>query len=132
MKKINMQHDNKDRVICVSETGKHKFYFQSAGTKERLWLFDTKDFSGSVFAFFRKNGRNLEDIGFSMTLRELYEAGCSHNDKINRVLDRIPAQVDYVLREREEFIQVPCTAANVTPCVNHLADDRYRDDERAA
>ena len=57
MKRINMKHDNKDRIICVTETtGKHKFYFQSAGTKERLWLFDTKSFSGSVFAFFRKYG----------------------------------------------------------------------------
>lgn len=59
MKKINMQHDNKDRVICVSETGKHKFYFQSAGTKERLWLFDTKDFSGSVFAFSERTEETL-------------------------------------------------------------------------
>lgn len=25
MKKINAKHDNKDRVICVSESGKHKF-----------------------------------------------------------------------------------------------------------
>ena len=49
MKKIKVKHDNKDRIICVSETGKHKFYYQGAGTKERLWLFDTKDFSGSVF-----------------------------------------------------------------------------------
>lgn len=129
MKKINMKHDNKDRIICVTETGKHKFYFQSAGTKERLWLFDTKDFSGSVFAFFCKYGRNLEDIGFSMTLRELYAAGNGHNVKINKVLERIPAQVDYVLRERDELIQVPC---NVTPCEIHLTDDRYRDDERAA
>ena len=111
MKKINMKHDNKDRILCVSETGKHKFYFQLAGTKERLWLFDTKDFSGSVFAFFRKYGRNLEDIGFSMTLRELYAVGNGHNAKINKVLDRIPAQVDYVLREREKFVQMPCITA---------------------
>ena len=26
MKKINTNHDNKDRIICVSELGKHKFY----------------------------------------------------------------------------------------------------------
>lgn len=113
MKKINMKHDNKDRIICVTENGKHKFYFQSVGTKERLWLFDTKDFSGSVFAFFRKYGRNLENIGFSMTLRELYAAGNGHNVKINKVLDRIPVQVDYVLREREEFVQMPCVTAKV-------------------
>ena len=113
MKKIKVKHDNKDRIICVSETGKHKFYFQPIGTKERLWLFDTKNVSGSVFAFFRKYGRNLDDIGFSMTVKELYEVGNSHNVKINKILDRITAQVEYVLREREEFVQMPCVTATV-------------------
>ena len=131
--RIYMKHDNKDRIICVTETtGKHKFYFQSAGTKARLWLFDTKSFSGSVFAFFRKYGRNIDDIGFSMTLRELYAAGNDHNVKINKVLDRIPAQVDYVLRERDGFVQMPYTVAKATPCEVHFSEDRYRDDERAA
>lgn len=111
MKRINMKHDNKDRIICVSETGKHKFYYQPVGTKERLWLFDTKSFSGSVFAFFRKYGRNIDDIGFSMTLRELYAAGNGHNVKTNKVLDLISAQVDYVLREHNEFVQMPCITA---------------------
>ena len=111
MKKIKVKHDNKDRIICVSETGKHKFYFQPIGTKERLWLFDTKNVSGSVFAFFRKYGRNLDDIGFSMTVKELYEIGNGHNVKINKILDRIPTQVEYVLREREEFVQMPCVTA---------------------
>lgn len=111
MKKIKAKHGNKDRIICVSETGKHKFYFQPAGTKERLWLFDTKNFSGSVFAFYRKYGRNLDDIGFSMTVKELYEIGNGHNVKINKILDRIPTQVEYVLREREEFVQMPCVTA---------------------
>ena len=32
MKKINAKHDNKDRVICVTVTGKHRFYYQPAGT----------------------------------------------------------------------------------------------------
>lgn len=113
MKRINMKHDNKDRIICVSETGKHKFYFQPVGTKERLWLFDTKNFSGSVFAFFRKYGRNLDDIGFSVTVKELYEVGNGHNVKINKILDRIPAQVEYVLREREEFVQMSCITTKV-------------------
>lgn len=113
MKKINTNHDNKDRIICVSETGKHKFYYQPVGAKERLWLFDTKSFSGSVFAFFRKYGRNLDGIGFSMTVRELHEAGNGHNVKINKILDRIPAQVEYVLRERDEFVQMPYITAKV-------------------
>ena len=86
----------------------------------------------SVFAFFRKYGRNIDDIGFSMTLRELYAAGNDHNVKINKVLDRIPAQVDYVLRERDGFVQMPYTVAKATPCEVHFSEDRYRDDERAA
>lgn len=113
MKKINTNHDNKDRIICVSDVGKNKFYYQPVGTKERLWLFDTKNFSGSVFAFFRRHGRNLDGIGFSMTVKELYEVGNGHNVKIAKILDRIPAQVEYVLRENEECIQMPCIATQV-------------------
>ena len=117
MKKINIKHDNKDRVICTSEDGKHKFYFRPAGTKERLWLFDTKNFSGSVFAFFRKYGRNLDDVGFSMTVKELYEVGNGRNVKIYKILDRIPAQVEYVLRERTEFVQTsPCSITKTDYC----------------
>ena len=121
MKKINKKHDNKDRIICVYEIGKHRFYFQPVGTKERLWLFDTKNFSGSVFAFFRKYGRNLNDIGFSMTVKELYEIGNGRNVKINKILDRIPAQIESVLREREEFVQMPCTTVKVH-CHNYDFD----------
>lgn len=75
MKKINMKHDNKDRIICVSDFGKHRFYYQPVGTRDRLWLFDTKNYSGSVFAFFRKYGRCLDGIGFSMTVKEMYAGG---------------------------------------------------------
>lgn len=113
MRKINMKHDNKDRIICVSESDKHKFYYQPVGTRFRLWHFDAKHFSGSVFAFFRKYGRCLDGIGFSMTVRELYEVGNGHNVKINKILDRIPAQTEYVLRERDEFVQMPCIPKKV-------------------
>lgn len=113
MKKINMKHDNKDRIICVSESGKHKFYYQPVGTKDRLWLFDTKNFSGSVFAFFRKYGRCLDGIGFSMTVKEMHEIGNNHNAKLTKILDRIPAQVEYVLREHDDFVQMPCIPVKV-------------------
>ena len=46
-----------------------------------------------------------------MTVKELYEIGNGHNVKINKILDRIPTQVEYVLREREEFVQMPCVTA---------------------
>ena len=108
MKKINAKHDNKDRVICVSESGKHKFYYQPVGTRERYWLFDTKNFSGSVFVLFRKYGRCIDGIGYSMTVKEMYEIGNNHNAKLTKIFDRIPAQVEYVLRDREELVQMPC------------------------
>lgn len=119
MKRISMNHDNKDRIICVSDIGKHKFYYQPVGTKERLWLFDTKSFSGSVFAFFRKHG-------FSMTIKELYEAGNGRNKKISKIMDRIPGQIEYVLREGNEQIEMPFV---VTKAHHHC---REYDIDRAA
>lgn len=106
MRKIK-KTDNKDRIICVTVVGKHRFYYQPVNTKERMWLFDTKDFSGSVFGFFRKYGRNLEDVGFSLTIRELHSLSNNHNVKIAKILDRIPTQVEYAIREREDLIQMP-------------------------
>ena len=110
MRKMKEKHNEKDRIVCVALPGKQSFYYQPVGTKERLWLFDT-DFSGSVFAFFRKNGRCLDGRGFSLTCRELYKLGCGRNPKINKVLDRIPAQADYVLREYVNDIQPSCIKA---------------------
>ena len=48
-----------------------------------------------------------------MTVKEMYEIGNNHNVKINKILDRIPTQVEYVLREREEFVQMPCINSKV-------------------
>lgn len=47
-----------------------------------------------------------------MIVKELYEVG-SHNVKINKILKHIPAHVEYVLREREEFFQMLCISAKV-------------------
>ena len=55
--------------------------------------------------------RTLEERGFSLTCRELYKIGYGKNKKINRILDRIPAQADYVLREYVNDIQTPCIKA---------------------
>ena len=99
MKKIKVKHNKKDRIICVTSAGKHDFYYVPVDTKERFWLLNTKDFSGSIFGFFRKNGRNLDGRGFSLTIKEIYEIGKSKNDKINKIMDRIPSQIEYVIRE---------------------------------
>ena len=110
MRKMKEKHNQKDRIVCVSLPGKQSFYYQPVGTKECLWLFDT-DFSGSVFAFFRQKGRCLEGRGFSLTCKELFEIGYGRNKKINKILDRIPAQADYVLREYVNDIEPPCIDA---------------------
>lgn len=99
MKKIKTNVNQKDRIVCVTIPGCHQFYYQPYGTKDRYWLFDTKDFSGSVFAYFRKHGRHLNDIGFSITLKELYEFKEHRNPKLCKLMERIPSQVDYVVRE---------------------------------
>ena len=101
MKKINNTSVNqKDRIVCVTVTGAHKFYYQPYKSSERLYLFSTEDFSGSVFAYFRDNGRCMEGRGFSLTIKELYEDRKMYrNPKIGKIFDRCPGMIDYVLRE---------------------------------
>lgn len=100
MKKIKANYDKKDRVVCVTERGRHEFYYQPAGSNERMLLFTTNEFSGSVFAYFRDNGRNMNGRGFSLTVRELYNFKLFHNKKLTKVINRIPVMIDYVLREQ--------------------------------
>ena len=104
MKKINNSLVNqKDRIVCVTVTGAHKFYYQPSKSKERLYLFTTEDFSGSVFAYFRDNGRCMGGRGFSLTINELYEDRKMYrNPKIGKIFDRLPVMIDYVLRENAE------------------------------
>ena len=102
MKKIKASFDQKDRVVCVTDQGYHKFFYQPVGSKERILLFVTNEFSGSVFAYFRDKGRNMNGRGFSLTIRELYEYKRFRNVKLTTVINRIPVMIDYVLRERLE------------------------------
>ena len=130
MRKINAKYDNSDRVVCVSIPGKHEFYYQPADTRERIWLFDTKDFSGSIFDYFRDKGRNMNDRGFSLTIKELYEFKKYYDHKLATVMKRIPGQVEYAIRERSE------NERNRNLLVaDHLLEKRRfsrYDDERAA
>lgn len=104
MKKINNSSvSQKDRIVCVTVTGAHKFYYQPSKSKERLYLFTTEDFSGSVFAYFRDNGRCMDGRGFSLTIKELYEDRKMYrNPKIGKIFDRLPRMINYVLRENAE------------------------------
>jgi len=130
MRKINAKCNNGDRVVCVSVPGKHEFYYQPAGTRERIWLFATKDYSGSIFTYFRRKGRNMNDRGFSLTIKELYEFKEYHNHDLATVIKRIPGQVEYVIRERSENEHM-----NINHNAPHLPEFscfEHDDDERAA
>ena len=102
MKKINNSSVNqKDRIVCVSGTGAHILFYQPNKSKERIYLFTTEDFSGSVFTYFRDNGRCLDGRGFSLTIKELYEDRKMYrNFKVGKLFDRLPGMIDYVLREK--------------------------------
>ena len=111
MKKINAKHNNKDRIICVSLPGRHDFYYQPVGSRERIWLFRADVFSISVFAYFRDYGRSQCDGGFSLTLKEFYEFRDYHNLKLSRIMERIPGYIEYVIKNETEETTSFCTWA---------------------
>lgn len=105
MKKIREKHSDRDRIICVSLPGYHQFYYQAKGSQKRKYLFET-DFSGSVFAFFREKGCNMSGCGFSLTIKQLYQFHNYSNVKLARIMERIPAWIDFVLKEELELERV--------------------------
>ena len=99
MKKIkSLTRNDKDRIICVTSENRHDFYYQPVSTKQRYWL-TSGTFHGSVFAYFRQKGRNMEGVGFSLTLEQLYQFKDYRNPVLTRLLERIPGMVDYVIAE---------------------------------
>ncbi len=129
MKKINARHSDKDRIICKANSSKHEFFYQPVGSGESYWLFDM-DFSGSVFTYFRNKGIHAGEDGFSLTLKELHQFKDYHNFKVTHLIDRLPRQVEYVIKEicqeRRTIIDVSRPVyANRYECSGY-------DDERAA
>lgn len=103
MRKIRGNFNQKDRIICVTVHGGHEFYYQPVGSTERIWLFETEDFSGSIFAYFRDKGRTVDGRGFGLTIKQMYEFKEFQNVKLCKLFtDRIPKMVEYVVRERLE------------------------------
>ncbi len=130
MKKIRANFNQKDRVVCITNQGYHEFFYQPVGSRERILLFVTDEFSGSVWTYFRDKGRNVSGRGFSLTISELYEFKHFHNVKLTNVINRIPVMIDYVLREqieeKEEGKKTIITGEEMT------YGDRSEDCERAA
>ena len=130
MKKIKASFNQKDRIVCVTEQECHKIYYQPVGSREQILLFKTDEFSGSVFAYFRDKGRNLNGRGFSLTIRELYEFKHFHNVKLTTVINRIPTMIDYVLRERLDRMETE--NETITTSEEATRGNRYEDRELAA
>ena len=97
MKRIKEKFDDRDRILCITVPGGHQFYYQPVRSNKRYWLFNL-EFGGSVFAYFRKYGCRVSEKGFSLTLREIYQFDDYHNPKLARLMNRIPGQVQYVLK----------------------------------
>ena len=102
MRKIRGNFNQKDRIVCVTVHGSHRFYYQPVGSHERIWLFETEGFSGSIFAYFRDKGMTV-GRGFGLTIKQMYEFKEFQNAKLCKLFtDRIPKMVEYVVRERLE------------------------------
>lgn len=102
MKKINAPHSNKDRVVCEATPGKLDLHFQPIRTNDRMWLMQIP-FSGSVFAYFRDQGRNM-----SLTIAEVYGFKSYKNPKLSRLFSRLPSAIEYVIKyEGEQILEAP-------------------------
>ncbi len=109
MKKIkNSSVNQKDRIVCVALPGELEFYYQTFGNGKRIALFrgendKPKPFSGTVFNFFRENGRCFDGhSGFSLTIKELYAVDkCRYsNPKLAKLIERLPGAINMALREQ--------------------------------
>ena len=96
MKKIRASHSDKDRIVFVSTPRAQSYYYQPAGCREQYWLLDT-DFSIFVLTYFREHGAHICGRSYSMMLGELHRCNDYHNFKLRKLMERLPAQIDYVI-----------------------------------
>ena len=70
----------------------------------------------------------MNDRGFSLTIKELYEFKKYHDHKLATAMKRIPGQVEYVIRERienERSHNQPVAARLLVPLYfGHDGDER--------
>ena len=101
MKKIKSSLINEnDRIECVSVPHAHHFFLLEAKSRKRIYLFSKQDFSGSLFTYFRNNGRCLNGNGWSLTIKEIYkDKSCYRNYKVAKLFDRLPGIIDSALSE---------------------------------
>ncbi|MBE6752755.1 MAG: hypothetical protein E7559_00125 [Ruminococcaceae bacterium] len=102
MIKLTKLRSTKDRIICVGEVENLIFYYNPFQTSDRIYLFETKAFYGSVFAYFRKMGRNMQARGFSLTIKELYEFCDYNNPRLTGIIHRIFIVLKSVLSDEND------------------------------
>lgn len=110
MKKTKCKINSKDRIVCVALPGELEFYYQTSGNGKRIALFKGENekaipFSGSVFNYFRENGRCFDGhTGFSLTIKELYAVDKSRyrNPKLAKLFERLPGAINMALREHSK------------------------------
>ena len=120
MKKIRAIHSDKDRVICVATSGKLDFYYQPVRDTACMWLHQIL-FSGSVFAYFRNHGCNMNSYGYSLTIGELYKFSDYKNPKLSRLFSRLPSIIDYVITY--EFQQIH--EGQIMKCLNNTSIKQF-------
>lgn len=94
MQKMNV--NSKDRIICVTNIDRHEFFYQPYKSNNRIFLFRTRKFFGSVFAHFRKKGRAMPVRGWALTCGELYKFN-KRNVKLTKIMETIAEQVNDVV-----------------------------------
>ncbi len=100
MKKIKSNHNPKDRIVCVTDSCGYKLYYQPFGSNDYIWLLNINGYSPSISEYFRANGTRNANGDFSLTINQLYELKkYRRNFKITKMLERLPAQVEYAIRE---------------------------------
>lgn len=90
----------KDRVVCKSGFKGYKICYKPERAKEEMWLFDIYGHSISIYNYFAQNGVRTAEGEFSLTINQLYALKkYRRNYKINKILERLPAQIEYAIRE---------------------------------
>ena len=110
------------RVICEANKGYLTFWYsEDKSTNNRVRLFDTDNYSGSVRQLFRTKGRPEKTRGYSMKISQLYELPRTENPKINQVMRNIPITLREELNKRERFCMTVARSKK-TPTSKNILD----------
>ncbi len=125
MKKMHV--NSKDRIICVTTTDQHEFFYQPYKSNTPIFLFRTQKFFGSVFAHFHNKGRAMSVKGWGITCGELYKFD-RRNFKLTEIMERIAGTVNYVVANElwryETGLQHDVSKSTTFPEHSNFDEDR--------